>query len=145
MHIENFQLFEAMTAIELMDPKMDVGMMCNRKKKILNFEQSIEAGKCKINDFTFEEKIGIIDETFACFVTWLEGYSLSQTVFTNLYLHNPSLIQDRLMRTFCFSILKIVDFMKQLLSNNADVLDDEGKFNYFNQLIIYLLLLFLFY
>lgn len=114
-----------MTAIELMDPKMDVGMMCNRKKKILNFEQSVKAGKVKIADFTFEEKIGIIDETYACLATWLDGHSLAQTVFTNLYLHNPSLINDRTMKTFCFSVLKIVDFIKQLVNNNANVIDEE--------------------
>lgn len=114
-----------MTAIELMDPKMDVGMMCNRKRKILNFEQSIEAGKVKVTDFTIEERLGIIDETFACMATWLEGHSLAQTVFTNLYLHNPGLINDRPMKTFCFAVLKIVDFIKQLVSNNASVIDEE--------------------
>lgn len=114
-----------MTAIELMDPKMDVGMMCNRKKKILNFEQSIEAGKVKVADFTIEERLGIIDETYACMATWLEGHSLAQTVFTNLYLHNPGLINDRPMKTFCFAVLKIVDFIKQLVSNNASVIDEE--------------------
>ena len=125
VQVEYFLLFEAMTAIELMDPKMDVGMMCNRKKKILNFEQSIEAGKIKISDFTNEEKLGIIDETYACLATWLEGHSLAQTVFTNLYLHNPGLINDRPMKTFCFSILKIIDFIKQLVNNNSNVIDEE--------------------
>ena len=39
----SFGLFEAMSAIEMMDPKMDAGMMCNQaKRKVLNFEQSIE-------------------------------------------------------------------------------------------------------
>lgn len=104
---------------------MDVGMMCNRKTKILNFEQSIEAGQLKVSDFTMEERIGIIDETFACLATWLEGHSLAQTVFTNLYLHNPGLINDRPMKAFCFSILKIVDFIKQLVGNNANVIDEE--------------------
>ncbi len=39
----SFGLFEAMSAIEMMDPKMDAGMMCNQvKRKVLNFEQSVE-------------------------------------------------------------------------------------------------------
>ena len=38
-----FGLFEAMSAIEMMDPKMDAGMMCNQiKRKVLNFEQAVE-------------------------------------------------------------------------------------------------------
>jgi len=32
-----------MSAIEMMDPKMDAGMMCNQtKRKVLNLQQSIE-------------------------------------------------------------------------------------------------------
>ena len=32
-----------MSAIEMMDPKMDAGMMCNQiKRKVLNFEQAVE-------------------------------------------------------------------------------------------------------
>ncbi len=39
----SFGLFEAMSAIEMMDPKMDAGMMCNQaKRKVLNFEKSVE-------------------------------------------------------------------------------------------------------
>ena len=42
LHDELFGLFEAMSAIEMMDPKMDAGMMCNRGKKVLNFDQSVK-------------------------------------------------------------------------------------------------------
>jgi len=39
----SFGLFEGMSAIEMMDPKMDAGMMCNQtKRKVLNLQQSIE-------------------------------------------------------------------------------------------------------
>lgn len=39
----SFSLFEAMSAIEMMDPKMDAGMLCNQtKRKVLNFDQSIQ-------------------------------------------------------------------------------------------------------
>lgn len=30
LHDSSFGLFEAMSAIEMMDPKMDAGMVCNR-------------------------------------------------------------------------------------------------------------------
>lgn len=33
LHGYFFGLFEAMSAIEIMDPKMDAGMMCNRESK----------------------------------------------------------------------------------------------------------------
>ena len=37
-----FGLFEAMSAIEIMDPKMDAGMVCNRKRKVLQFAEVVE-------------------------------------------------------------------------------------------------------
>ncbi|KAI8438264.1 hypothetical protein MSG28_010859, partial [Choristoneura fumiferana] len=80
-----FGLFEAMSAIEMMDPKMDAGMLCNRGvSKPLNFQQAVQAGKLKIDDLEPNELIGVIDATMACIVSWLEGHSLAQTVFTNL-------------------------------------------------------------
>jgi hypothetical protein len=37
-----FGLFEAMSAIEMMDPKMDAGMMCNQiNRKVFNLEQAV--------------------------------------------------------------------------------------------------------
>lgn len=43
LHDDLFGLFEAMSAIEMMDPKMDAGMLCNRgNKAALTFEQAVE-------------------------------------------------------------------------------------------------------
>lgn len=39
----SFGLLEGMSAIEMMDPKMDAGMVCNQtKRKVLNFQQAIQ-------------------------------------------------------------------------------------------------------
>lgn len=46
LHCHLFGLFEAMSAIEMMDPKMDAGMLCNRgKKKALSLEQAVQVNK----------------------------------------------------------------------------------------------------
>lgn len=38
-----FGLFEAMSAIEMMDPKMDAGMIGNQvNRKVLSFEQAVK-------------------------------------------------------------------------------------------------------
>lgn len=49
LHDDMFGLLEAMSAIEMMDPKMDAGMLCNRgSKKALTFDQAVEVGlHCK--------------------------------------------------------------------------------------------------
>ncbi len=46
--------------------------------------------------------IGIVDESLGCLVTWLEGHSLVQTVFTNLYLHQPDKVRTSLLSLDCF-------------------------------------------
>ena len=43
LHDDLFGLFEAMSAIEMMDPKMDAGMLCNRgEKTILSAQQAFQ-------------------------------------------------------------------------------------------------------
>ncbi len=90
LHDDLFGLFEAMSAIEMMDPKMDAGMRCNRKNnggKPMTFESARERGHLKVDIVANRELLGVMDDTLCCLVTWMEGHSLAQTVFTNLYLH----------------------------------------------------------
>lgn len=70
------------------------------------------------------ECIGIIDSTLACLVSWLEGHSLAQTVFTNLYLHRPQRVQDKPMRAFVILVYKIIDILKEFVSK-ALVYEEE--------------------
>ncbi|KAI8789897.1 N-alpha-acetyltransferase 35 NatC auxiliary subunit [Biomphalaria glabrata] len=125
VHDCSFGLFEAMSAIEMMDPKMDAGMLCNQiKRKVLTLEQSIEEGCLRIKDLSYRELIGIMDASLACLVTWIEGHSLAQTVFTNLYLHNPYIIEDRVLKAFCIIMLKIVDHIRERI-NRAGTVEEE--------------------
>lgn len=124
VHDDLFGLYDAMAAIELMDPKMDAGMMCNKNKKILPFDEMVASNLIKVDGFTTEELIGIIDDTFSCLVTWLDGHSLAQTVFINLYLHNTNLICDKSLKAFCIVILKIVDTINDFVIQ-ASVYEEE--------------------
>lgn len=124
VHDNIFGLFEAMSAIEMMDPKMDAGMLCNKAKKVLQFEPAVKAGLVKIKDFSAEELIGVMDELMACLVTWLDGHSLVQTVFTCLYMHNPFIIEDPCLKAFCIAMLKTCDTIKTIV-NRAQVFEEE--------------------
>ena len=131
MHDDMFGLFEAMSAIEMMDPKMDAGMRCNAINKMsptsggrhqpLNFWTAQECGHLPmtIDKAQSKDLIGILDETFACLVTWLEGHSLAQTVFTNLYLHAPWQIEHPLLKAYSIVILKIVDLVKDIVAKGS--------------------------
>lgn len=121
----NFGLFEAMSAIELMDPKMDAGMLSNQSHaKIKSVNQAIEENLIKIDDLTPEEKIAIVDNTLCHLTTWLDGASLAQTLFTNLYFHDPSVIKDAYMKQFTIAMLKIVDSMRNKIQAAA-VFEEE--------------------
>ena len=48
----SFGLFEGMSAIEMMDPKMDAGMMCNQTKhKVFSFSQAVKVEKTVMFDY----------------------------------------------------------------------------------------------
>lgn len=82
VHGENFSLFEAMSALEIMDPKMDAGMTGSGANTL---EDAIESGAAPISLSTLE-LIDVMDHLLACEATWHRGHSLSQTVFSCLYL-----------------------------------------------------------
>lgn len=82
---------------------------------IINF-LPFQANKLKLDEFTFEELIGITDTTLSCLVTWLEGHSLAQTVFTNLYLHKPTAINNKYLKAISVVTLKQIDVIEECVS-----------------------------
>lgn len=74
-----------------------------------------QAKTIKLDGLTNSELIGIIDTTLACIVSWLEGHSLAQTVFTNLYLHKPYILEDKILKAFCLSVYKLIDIIKDFI------------------------------
>ena len=125
VHDEMFGLFEAMSAIEIMDPKMDAGMVCkNTSRDILQFKDAVSSGSLKVAGFEPQELLGITDELLACFVTWLDGHSLIQTVFICLYTHDTNLIEDPVLRAICISVLKMVDVVRNIVGR-AKVYEEE--------------------
>uniref|UniRef100_A0A3P8VUS9 N-alpha-acetyltransferase 35, NatC auxiliary subunit n=1 Tax=Cynoglossus semilaevis TaxID=244447 RepID=A0A3P8VUS9_CYNSE len=125
LHDKLFGLFETMSAIEMMDPKMDAGMIGNQvNRKVLNFEEAIKENVIKVKDLSLPELIGIIDTCFCCLITWLEGHSLAQTVFTCLYVHNPDLIEEPALKAFALGILKVCNIAQEKV-NKAAVFEEE--------------------
>ncbi|XP_055689664.1 N-alpha-acetyltransferase 35, NatC auxiliary subunit homolog [Lutzomyia longipalpis] len=123
MHHELFGLFEAMSAIEMMDPKMDAGMSC-KKEKPLRFHTAVSNGQLKLDNLEFSELIGVFDSIYACLVSWLEGHSLAQTLFTCLYMHFPHAIEEKSLKAFCISIYKLTDYIRKIITH-ASVFEEE--------------------
>ncbi|KAH7688507.1 N-alpha-acetyltransferase 35 NatC auxiliary subunit protein [Dioscorea alata] len=88
VHGENFSLFAAMSALEIMDPKMDAGIESNGYRSV---DEAIENGTAPLplsSDSTVDVQcvIDIMDHLLACEATWHKGHSLAQTVFSCIYL-----------------------------------------------------------
>ncbi len=84
----------------------------------------------RLDGLTKGEQIGIIDQTFACLVTWLEGHSLAQTVFTNLYLHQPFEIRQPLIKAFSVTMLKLIDVIKELTARLVSCIQHQPSLHW---------------
>ncbi|KAK1323353.1 hypothetical protein QJS10_CPA02g00224 [Acorus calamus] len=82
IHGENFSLFAAMSALEIMDPKMDSGMESVGYRSV---EEAIGDGAAPVN-LDVQSTIDVMDHLLACEATWHKGHSLAQTVYSCIYL-----------------------------------------------------------
>ncbi|KAI0872775.1 Mak10-domain-containing protein [Hypoxylon argillaceum] len=81
---EHFALFESVSALEIMDRKMDSG--------VLNEGESLDEEYDVTRGLLPEEILGIIDQLLCLEIAWHLGYPLSQTILTSVYveaLMNP--------------------------------------------------------
>lgn len=75
IHSRRFTLFSAMSAIELMDPKMDVGYGEVRDLRDIPLPPTLSDSQV----------INIMDHLFSCEMSWLDSHTLPQTVFSCVY------------------------------------------------------------
>ena len=81
----------------------------------LTFSTALGTRYMPTEDVSLSDQIGVVDMTLSCLVTWLEGHSLAQTVFTNLYLHAP--LQVNGLFTMCRNMSYRLDI--QLLGDRV--------------------------
>ena len=99
-----FSLIDAMSAVELMDPKMDIGM--KPIDQTLGLQNAIDNDGFNDRVFNMEEMIAIFDANFACIASSIDGAYFDQTVtflllFNFLYLTFTSF---RYIQTYVFMI-----------------------------------------
>ncbi|KAF2491857.1 Mak10-domain-containing protein [Lophium mytilinum] len=121
---EYFTLFESIGALEIMDPKMDSGF--------LQPGETLEENYDALRTLLPEEVLGIMDQLLCYEMAWHQGYPLSQTLFTSVYIDrllwpeprsleeaqfyrgNPGSVTDALqdvLRAYCLGIIKCCDFV----------------------------------
>jgi len=80
----HFRLFDAMSAIEIMDPKMDSGF---KSSEDMTLDRAQESGVVAGN-LTPPQLVAIWDRLLMYYLLWLEGHTIVQTCFCCLYLHD---------------------------------------------------------
>ena len=124
----NFSLFDAMSAIELMDSKMDASMQWGTYKEYPRALSEVkEKGLLELDDHPPAKLVGIADEVFACVATWLEGHTLAQTVFTCMYLLETEEIDNIYLRAFSQGMVKIVEYMRECICRGGVYAEDDQQ------------------
>ncbi|KAI4730863.1 Mak10-domain-containing protein [Aureobasidium sp. EXF-10728] len=128
-----FTLFEAVGALEIMDPKMDSGLLIPDKDAAVdNFDP--------LQNMLPEEIIGVMDQSLSFEMAWHQGYALSQTLFTSLHMYSlltpyyrplntivfnpkrsspetPDPLISNVLRAFCLGIIKSCDAVIQEITS----------------------------
>ncbi|KAI9146116.1 Mak10 subunit, NatC N-terminal acetyltransferase-domain-containing protein [Paraphysoderma sedebokerense] len=147
---EPFSLFDSMSAIEIMDPKMDSGMILESSDEETDDEVSISskeesstkvsASKTKRQNrrstldeafviaqgekYSLQDVVEIMDLIISCMATFLSGYSMANTLFTCIHLHYPSSIPCDILRTFVRGTLKFTGRVRTVV-RIANIYEDE--------------------
>lgn len=87
-----------MSAIEIMDPRMDTGMVTEEATKEFDLYQRVSP----------EQTLGIMDGLVTREMAWISGHSLSQTVYTCVYFHHVPVLNESHMPTLTSNMDDII-------------------------------------
>ncbi|KAL7687203.1 putative alpha-acetyltransferase 35, NatC auxiliary subunit [Plasmopara halstedii] len=90
IHEGDFNLFESMSALELMDPKMDSGMSVNGIPP-QSISARLASGSVQLNFSSARDVLATLDRLFCCEAGWLNGLPLAQSLLTSIYMHREPL------------------------------------------------------
>ncbi|GMF25937.1 unnamed protein product [Phytophthora fragariaefolia] len=90
IHEDDFKLFDSMSALELMDPKMDSGMLVNGVPP-QSIAARLEGAGVPLEFASARDVLATLDELFCCEAGWLNGLPLAQSLLTSVYLHRDPL------------------------------------------------------
>ncbi|KAI8630836.1 Mak10-domain-containing protein [Xylariaceae sp. FL1651] len=148
---EHFTLFESVSALEIMDPKMDSGVL--EEGESLDEEYDVTRGLLP------EEILGIIDQLLCLEMAWHLGYPLSQTLLTSVYVEalmnpRPTTIeevnftrvpQDPIMkssllfvlRSYCAGLLKACCLVNELMKEELYYEEEDFVTNTYDRSLLY--------
>jgi Mak10 subunit, NatC N(alpha)-terminal acetyltransferase len=116
VHLRNFSMYAAMSAIELMEPKMDLG--CGPARNVRNTPLPTELSDAEV--------VRICDELLACLATWMHAHTLPQTVFSCAYVQRIEDIPRPELAAFIHVLLATVAMFRHIV--RAEQVADEEDF-----------------
>jgi hypothetical protein len=119
VHAPNFSLLSAMSALEIMDPKMDAGMVTDT----VTVDKALGTPLMP-RELTAGQIVHLMDQTLVGEMRWLAGHSLAQTVFTCLYLHDVRHIADYRFAAMAKAVLKCCAIVRNMVVQ-ADFYEEE--------------------
>ncbi|KAI9433909.1 Mak10 subunit, NatC N-terminal acetyltransferase-domain-containing protein [Lactarius indigo] len=107
---EDFTLYDAMSALEIGDPRMDSGLILDDEAERLVFSP--------LTPLLPEEVCYVLDRAIACEMEWHAGYTLPQTIYTCLYQDpaRPLELVTAVIRAAIMGFLKCCDLVWRELS-----------------------------
>ncbi|RLN49770.1 hypothetical protein BBJ28_00014631 [Nothophytophthora sp. Chile5] len=111
VHVEDFNLFDSMSALELMDPKMDSGMLVNGAPP-QSIADRLADGRVPLEFSSARDVLGTLDELFRCEAGWLNGLPLAQSLLTSVYMHRDPLNA---------LVAQLLTPLEDLMASEADV------------------------
>ncbi len=109
---DSFALEEAMSSIELMEPKMDPGYLLHeteaessRTRALLQKAVLSDSDQCRVTDV-------LIGEIF----NWLDGHLFIQTVHCNLFVVDRDLLECKEVSRFCNSVLSTCNELREFVA-----------------------------
>ncbi|KAF7233962.1 hypothetical protein EG68_10362 [Paragonimus skrjabini miyazakii] len=121
-----FTLQHAMSAIEIMDPKMDIRVPGARR--IVSTAESLATKALPLGPFeNLGELVGIMDEMLCSLVNWLTGDSLAQSVFISMYMDCTQLVRDPYLVIFCKLLRRSVCHLREFILK-TNVTDEEDHY-----------------
>ncbi|KAK6384945.1 N-alpha-acetyltransferase, non-catalitic subunit [Exophiala oligosperma] len=150
---EHFTLFEAVSALEIGDPKMDSGSVA--------FDPDTEAEFDFAATSSPEEILWLMDELSCREVAWHKGHPLSQTLFTSLHIerllwpepkrladarffreHSPAIpsssLLENVFRPFCLGMIKACDLVLEMVMGSHYYEEEDFATQIFNTPLLHI-------
>ncbi|KAI2615163.1 Mak10-domain-containing protein [Hypoxylon sp. NC1633] len=148
---DHFTLFESVAALEIMDSKMDSGVLAEGESLDEEYDVS--------RDLLPEEILGIMDQLLCLEMAWHLGYPLSQTLLTSVYVE--ALLKPRpphffyadffrdaqgretqpkllfILRAYCLGLLKACCFVNELVRDELYYEEEDFVTNTYDRYLLF--------